>query len=105
ESPKVLARIRGRQFLAYLLDQLSEAGITKAVLCTGYKADEVEAAFGRRFRNVELQYSREYEPLGTAGALRAALPLFDSDPVLVLNGDSYCDFPFSAFVELHCNKG
>ena len=37
-----------------------------------------------------MAYSCEPLPLGTAGAVRLALPMLKSDPVLVMNGDSFC---------------
>ena len=55
-------------------------------LCTGYLGER-RLTFGERYGDLELCYSRESEPLGTAGALRLALPVLDGDPVLVLNGD------------------
>ena len=88
--PKVLAPVCGRPFLAYLLDQVADAGLERAVLCTGYLAEQVRAEFGDRYRTLRVGYSVESSPLGTGGALRQALPLLDGDPVLVLNGDSYC---------------
>ena len=101
DRPKVLAEVNGRPFLAYLLDQLVCAGVDTAVLCTGYKAEQIEAAFGDEYRGMKLRYSRETEPLGTAGAIRLALPLIESEEVLVLNGDSYCAADFAKHVRAH----
>jgi D-glycero-alpha-D-manno-heptose 1-phosphate guanylyltransferase len=91
DRPKVMAEIHGRPFLTYLLDHLSAAGLRHTVLCTGFGADIVHEALGTSYRNLELEYSVEKTALGTGGALRAALPLVRSDPVLVMNGDSFCD--------------
>jgi histidinol-phosphate phosphatase family protein len=99
--PKVLAPIAGRAFLTRLLDQLTAAGIQRAVLCTGFLAEQVEQAFGPCYEKLSLLYSREIEPLDTGGALRLALKPLDSDPMLVLNGDSFCDVDFSALVRWH----
>jgi D-glycero-alpha-D-manno-heptose 1-phosphate guanylyltransferase len=101
DRPKVLAEVAGRPFLAYLLDHLAGAGIRRAVLCTGYRAELVRAAFGERYAELGLRYSVESAPLGTGGALRAALPLLESPTVLVMNGDSYCEAELAAFFEQH----
>src|SRR5262245_56899453 len=74
DRPKVLAEVRGRPFLACLLDLLGGQGIRRVVLCTGYRGEQVEAAFGGAYGGLELHYSREPEPLGTGGALRLAVP-------------------------------
>ena len=39
--------------------------------------------------------------MGTGGALRLAIPLLASDPVLVLNGDSYCEADLPAMLDWH----
>lgn len=101
---KVLAEIRGRPFLAYLLDRLARVGVPRVVLCTGYRGDQVRAEFGDSYDGMALVYSQESSPLGTAGALRLALPLSHSDPVLVINGDSFCDVDLSAFYDWHCAR-
>lgn len=101
DQPKVLAGIGGHPFLKYLLDQLASWRIRKVVLCTGYLSEQIESRFGQDYHGLRLTYSREPAPLGTAGALRLALPLIDSDTVLVLNGDSYCAADFDAFWRWH----
>lgn len=102
DRPKVLAEIRGRPFLSYLLDRLDGAGIRVVVLCIGYLGDQVRARFGDSYRSLRLIYSQELSPLGTAGALRLALPLFNSDVVLIMNGDSVCTVDLRAVWAWHC---
>lgn len=101
DRSKVLAEVGGRPFLLYLLDQLSAAGVQHAVLCTGYRAEQVLEAVGDHYFDLRVDYSREPVPLGTAGALRLARHKFRSDPVLVLNGDSYCGANLDAFAKWH----
>jgi NDP-sugar pyrophosphorylase family protein len=104
DRPKVLAEVNGRPFLAYLLDQLYLGGVSKVILCTGYLGEQVRALFGRSFGGMDLAYSHESLPLGTGGALRLALPLIESNCVLVMNGDSICDVDLSAFHHFHLAK-
>lgn len=101
DRPKVLALVAGRPYLAHLLDKLADAGLRRVVLCTGYCADQVQATFGMRYLGLDLLYSEETRSLGTAGALRLALPKADSETLLVLNGDSYCAADLSAFWRFH----
>ena len=101
DRPKVLAEIRGRPFLTYLLDQLVATGIQYVVMCVGYLGEQVRVMLGDSYGDLQLVYSQESSPLGTAGALRLALPLLNSDPVLVLNGDSFCDFGRGALLAWH----
>lgn len=101
DRPKVLAEVGGRPFITYLLDQLAAAGIRHVVLCTGHLGTQVQELLQGRYHNLDLVHSQEPLPLGTAGALRLALPLFNSDPVLVMNGDSYCEADLMAFWAWH----
>jgi NDP-sugar pyrophosphorylase family protein len=47
----------------------------------------------------------EPRPLGTAGAIRFARPNLHTDPVLVMNGDSFADADLCAFVAHHRRAG
>lgn len=95
DLPKCLAPVAGRPFLSYVLKHLGSQGVKKAILCLGHLSWVVEKwmdEISYEQDGVQLYCIKELEPLGTAGALRNALPYLDSDPVLVLNGDTYCPF-------------
>lgn len=98
DRPKALAPVDGEPFLLRLLDQLAAAGCRRAILCTGHQGDQVERELGREHAGIDLQYSREPVPLGTAGALRLALPLLREPAAVVVNGDSFCDLDLAGFV-------
>ena len=87
-TPKVLAKINEQPILVMIVDVLKREGITRIILCTGYKADEVEKYFAGQ---KGIEFSREQEPLGTGGALKQAQGKIKSDYFLVLNGDTFCD--------------
>jgi NDP-sugar pyrophosphorylase family protein len=101
DRPKVLAPVAGRPFVAYLLDALDAVGVRRIVLLTGYRGEQVREVLGERDGGAELIYSEERSPLGTGGALRAALPLLDSKTILLLNGDSYFGVDFAALMDFH----
>ena len=93
--PKALLDVNGEPFLAHQLRLLASRGIERVVLCIGYKGEMIRAwaGDGRRF-GVRLEYSEDGpQPLGTAGAVRKALPLV-GERFFVLYGDSYlpCDY-------------
>jgi NDP-sugar pyrophosphorylase family protein len=95
-----MALISGTPFLQLLLDKLRSEGIGDVILGTGYMAEKIENYFGSGSKfGMGLRYSREAEPLGTGGALKLAESLI-SDPVLVLNGDSYVEWSLNPMLEL-----
>jgi D-glycero-alpha-D-manno-heptose 1-phosphate guanylyltransferase len=100
DRPKSMAPVSGVPFLELLLRQVSEQGVPEAVLGTGYMAEQIEDHFrDGAALGMQIRYSRESEPLGTGGAAKLAEP-FLSDPVVVLNGDSYVDWNLDAISEL-----
>jgi D-glycero-alpha-D-manno-heptose 1-phosphate guanylyltransferase len=105
DRQKVAVQIGGRPFLTFLFDQLVAAGVRNAVLCTGHFGEQMKETFGDEYRGLRLAYSQEPSPLGTAGALRLALPLVASDPALVLNGDSYCEADLPAMFDWRRSRG
>lgn len=102
---KVAAEVRGRPFLAFLFDQLIENGIRSVILCTGYHGNDLRERFGNSYDRLQLTYSIEKEPLGTAGALKLAEPLINAGTALVMNGDSYCRVDLADFLEFHSRNG
>lgn len=104
DRPKVLAKVGDRPFMVYLLEQLSVAGIQKVILCTGYLGAQVQTTFEASSHQLDLIYSQEPSPLGTGGALRLALDYIQSDSVLVMNGDSFCEISIGEFWLSHADR-
>jgi len=101
DRPKVLASVAGRPFLAFLLDQLRDAGVRDAVICLGYLGEQIRERFGEEHRGMHVEYTQEKTPLGTGGALRSTVDMAHSDPVIAMNGDSYCEADLAALFERH----
>jgi NDP-sugar pyrophosphorylase family protein len=106
-SPKVLASVGNGSFLDLLLRQLRNQGLTRIVMCTGYLADQVENAYGNGDSwELAIEYSRESQPMGTAGALKLAAPfLQDSPSFIVMNGDSFLEIDLESLLSFHRSKG
>lgn len=89
--PKHLLDVGGVPFLEHQIARLAEAGVDHVVLATSYHADLFEPVLGDGSTwGVRLDYVREEEPLGTAGAIRNVAGALRDDPdgaVVVLNGD------------------
>jgi D-glycero-alpha-D-manno-heptose 1-phosphate guanylyltransferase len=97
EVPKPLAPVRGRPFLAYLLDTLAAQGFARVVLATGYRGEQVAAAFGGHWQGMQLIHSREPQPLGTGGAIVLAMQHIRGAACFVLNGDTYLQLDYADF--------
>jgi NDP-sugar pyrophosphorylase family protein len=90
DRPKALASVAGQPFLDWLIQDLYRSGVRRLILSTGHLGDQIEARYHSGWiADLEVHVSREREPLGTAGALRHALPLVHSPTVFVTNGDTF----------------
>ena len=106
-TPKPLAPVGKKSFLELLIRQLRFQRISRLVMCTGYLADQVEGVFGNgRDFDVAIEYSRELQPLGTAGAIKLAREhLKDCSEFLVMNGDSFLEIDFAQLMQFHHRHG
>jgi MurNAc alpha-1-phosphate uridylyltransferase len=88
--PKALLDVNGRPFIAWQLDWLRSQGVSRVVVCAGYLGERIEEAIGDGAAfglHVDWMFDGP-KLLGTAGALKRALPLLGG-PFFVLYGDSY----------------
>jgi len=99
DLPKPMAPVAGRPFLEILLSMLAAKGVRRAVLSLGYRAELIVQHFGGHYAGIELVSEIETEPLGTGGALRAALARCQGDAALVVNGDTFLDLELDALVQ------
>jgi D-glycero-alpha-D-manno-heptose 1-phosphate guanylyltransferase len=102
-TPKPLAKLGNAPFLELLVQQLREQGIRRLIMCTGYMAEDVQTAFGDGSEyGLSISYSKEAQPLGTAGAVKLAKSMTgEAENVVVLNGDSFVKLDLLHLLALH----
>jgi D-glycero-alpha-D-manno-heptose 1-phosphate guanylyltransferase len=103
DLPKPMAPIKGRPFLEYQMDFWINQGINRFILSVGYLSDIIINHFGYKYRGAILEYSVESNPLGTGGALIQALKNL-SEPVLVINGDTFFEVDLKVLYSFHCSN-
>ena len=102
--PKPLVPVGDRPILEIIIGQLRHYGITEIVMAVGHLAELIEAYFGDGSKfGVQIQYSREREPLGTAGPLGLIDGL--EETFLVMNGDLLTTLDYSRLVAHHNDTG
>jgi len=106
-TPKPLASLGKKSFLELLVRQLKHQGIRQLVMCTGYRAEQIESEFGDgSCLEIAIKYSKETNPLGTAGAVKLAQSHLGSVPeFLVMNGDSFLEVDLCQLVRFHRMHG
>lgn len=100
--PKPMVSVGGKPILEDIVARLSELGFRKIFISVNYHAEVIENHFGDGSRfGVSIQYLREKNKLGTAGAL-AMLPQSGlSEHLLVMNGDLMTRVNFGLLFEFH----
>ncbi len=105
DLPKCMAPVAGRPFLAWLLDDLREAGFDHIILSLGYRHEAVEAWVATRPDRDSITCVVEEEPLGTGGGVRLALRQAREDAVFILNGDTFFGIDYAAMQAFHRQSG
>lgn len=102
DTQKVVAEVKSRPFITYILKELYSEGVRRVILALGYKAEEtLKIVLDFVPEDMVIIPSVEIEPLGTAGAIRNALPFIKSEELLIVNGDSIINFSLKRLVDFH----
>ncbi len=98
--PKPLVPVGDMPILEIVLRQLKSYNITDITMAVGHLAELLMAYFGDGNKlGLHITYSKEEQPLGTAGPL-ALIPNL-TDDFLVMNGDILTTLDFEAFLAYH----
>ena len=87
-TPKPLIEVYGKPILVWQIEWLRRHGVENFVLCVGHLWEKIMGRLkdGGEL-GVSIRYSIEEKPLGTGGAIKRALNLFDDEIFYVVNGD------------------
>lgn len=99
---KCLLPLMTKPIVSYVFGALGVIGIRDVVVNTHHLAEdvkrEISAIEGDRFR---LKFSHEPEILGPVGGIRKALPMFEGETFVVVNGDIVLDVNIERVAEQH----
>lgn len=98
-KPKPMLPIANRPVIDYVISRVVAAGITDITLALGYKPTEV-VAFTEGYIGLDLCYSAEDEPSGTAGAVRLAAGDCGEE-IVVCSADTISDCDILSLVRTH----
>jgi MurNAc alpha-1-phosphate uridylyltransferase len=95
-TPKPLLQVAGMPLIEHHIRRLAQAGFGELVINVSHLAEQIVDYCGDGARwGLDIRYSREEEPLETAGGIQRALPLLGREPFLVVNGDIWIDYDFA----------
>ena len=104
ERPKPMVTIGNAPAMEHILNLLRRHGIRDVVVTLHYLGAAIEDYFqsGEEF-GLDITYTREDQPLGTAGSVALARELLD-EPFLVISGDALTDVDLGAFIAFHRDR-
>jgi mannose-1-phosphate guanylyltransferase len=103
-TPKPMLPVAGVPFTVHQITRARDAGVTRIVLATSYRADVFREFMDASDLGIEVVIATEDEPLGTGGAIRHALPFLESgsdESVLIFNGDVLTGVDIRGLVNHH----
>ncbi len=102
DVPKPMAPIGGRPFLAWLIESLAHQGVERVTLSVHHDWQKIRDYFTQNPASITVSYVVEDKPLGTGGAMVYAMREEQiSEPVLVLNGDTFVKVDIRALYRQH----
>lgn len=98
DTPKCMAPINGKPFLAYLFEYLERQFVDTVILSLGYQHQVVSEWLNGKAFTFKIYRVVESDPLGTGGGIRLALRKAKEAQAFILNGDTLFD------IDLHAMK-
>lgn len=102
--PKPMVPMVNKPVIGHIVDLLKRHGIKDVVVTLQYRAEDIQDYLGDGSHwGMNIQYSVEEAPLGTAGSVKQAQKALD-ETFIVISGDAVTDIDLSAVVEYHRAK-
>jgi mannose-1-phosphate guanylyltransferase / phosphomannomutase len=104
-QPKPMVPIVGKPCMEHIIELLRDHGLEDVIVTVAFLPQAIRSYFGDgETLGLNIEYSVEETPLGTAGSVRLAADKLD-DTFLVISGDALCDFDLSKLVAFHKDRG
>ncbi|MBK9571107.1 MAG: NTP transferase domain-containing protein [Chitinophagaceae bacterium] len=91
-QPKALIPLAGKTVLSIIIDQLKEGGINEFVFIVGYLGDKIQDYVKNKYPGLKAHYVHQLDRQGIGHAIRMTKSIVDQDEVLVVLGDTICDY-------------
>jgi mannose-1-phosphate guanylyltransferase len=101
--PKPVAPVLNRPIIAWIADLISSHGFNQVVANVSYLPEQIRGVLGEGAAlGLEVTYSEEPEPLGTAGGVGKVRDfLSETDSFLIISGDALTNIDLSAMRAAH----
>lgn len=102
--PKPMLKVNGKPMLQHIIEKAIAEGFSNFIISVFYLSEQIKEFFGDGSKwNISIQYIKEDNPLGTAGALSIIDPLPEL-PFVITNGDVMTNIKYSDILKFHNDK-
>jgi mannose-1-phosphate guanylyltransferase/phosphomannomutase len=100
-QPKPMVPIVGKPCMEHILELLRRHGLDDVIVTVAFMPQAIRSYFGNGDTlGMQIEYSVEESPLGTAGSVRLASDRLD-ETFLVISGDALCDVDLGDLIRFH----
>jgi len=104
-QPKPMVPIVGKPCMEHIVELLRKHGLEDVIVTVAFMPQAIRGYFGNgETLGLNIEYSVEESPLGTAGSVRLASDRLD-ETFLVISGDALCDVDLTELIDTHKEKG
>ena len=100
-TPKCMVEIFGIPFLEYQINLLKQSGFDNIIICLGHFQEKVIKYLAKY---PEIRYTIDNQSLGTGGAIKKAIQIYNLDRFFVIYGDSYLRSDYKAIENKYLSK-
>jgi glucose-1-phosphate thymidylyltransferase long form len=101
--PKPMIPVANRPMIEYIVDKIKKSGYNELVVTLSYLKNQIKSLLSEKYPEMNINYSMEKSPLGTAGGVKNASKYID-DTFFVLSGDVLVDVDLNDLLEFHRRK-
>ncbi len=98
-QPKALIPIAGKTILSFIVDQLQEAGIREYIFIVGYLGEKIHDYVQHAYPHLSTHFVYQNERQGTGHAVKLAAEIIQNDEVIVVLGDTICEYDVREIVQ------
>src|SRR5687768_12071137 len=98
-QPKALIPLAGKTVLSIIIDQLKSVNINEFIFIVGYLGDKIQDYVKAKYPDLSAYYVQQTDRQGVGHAIRLTKNIVRDDEVLVVLGDSICEYDIQQLVD------
>ncbi len=98
-QPKALMPMAGKTILSVIVDALLDKGIEEFIFIIGYLGDKIQDYVAKTYPDLKCTFVTQNDRRGTGHAIWLTKDVVDNDEVLIVFGDTICDFDIQSTLQ------